>query len=67
MSSVYLVLKVEQTSQEECMFVLVHLAHDKGWRLVGDAITIYTNPFSAQQEHNSIILPADNIIKTNLV
>ena len=49
------------------MFALVHLVYNKGWQLVGDAIVIYINPFSAQQEYNGMISPTDNITKTSLV
>ena len=48
------------------MFAFVHSAQDNGWRLVGDVIVIYINPFLAQQEHDGMILLVDNIIKTSL-
>ena len=67
MSSIYLALEAERTSYEECMFALVHSAYNEGWRLVKEAIAMHTNPFSVQQEYNSIILPANSIIKTSLV
>ena len=64
MSSVYLASEAERTSHKEHMFAFMHLAHNKGWRPVGDMIIIYTNPFSAQQEQESIILPSDRIWET---
>ena len=39
------------------MFDLVHLEQEKGWQPEGSAITIYTNPFFAQQEQGLIISP----------
>ncbi len=65
-SNVYLALDAERISHKERMFAFVYSAHDKSWRLVGDAIVIYTNPFSAQQEYINIISPADSITETSL-
>jgi hypothetical protein len=64
MSSVYSALKVERTSHKKCIFNFVYSAQDNGWRPVGDAIVIYTNPFSEQWEHNNMISLSDKISNT---
>ncbi len=66
MSSAHSASEAERISQEERMFAFVHSAQDDGWRPVGDAIAMYTNPFSAQWEHDSMISPADSITETSL-
>ena len=66
MSSAYSVSKAERTSHKERMFAFVHSAHDKGWRLVGDTIVIYTNPFLEQREQRGIISLINSISETSL-
>ncbi len=42
------------------MFAFIHSAQENGWQLVGNAITIHTNPFSAQREQKDIISLSDS-------
>jgi len=46
------------------MFKEVHSKQEEGWRLDGAAITMQTNPLSAQREYNSITSPSDRITAT---
>ena len=46
------------------MFTYIHSAQKEGWWLVSKAIIIYTSFFSIQQEHNSIVLPNNQIAVT---
>jgi hypothetical protein len=52
--------------QKEYIFNLVHLEQEEGWQLNKATIVIYTNFFSAQQEHISIISPSKRITTTSL-
>ena len=46
------------------MFAHIHLAQKEGWWPVDETIIIYTNFFSTQWEHDSIVLPNNQIIAT---
>ena len=50
MRRVYLVVDTKRILQDDRMFDLVHLVQEEGWRLKGDAIATYTNPFCTQRE-----------------
>ena len=50
--------------QNNCMFACIYLAQEEGWQLVSKTITTHTNFFSAQQEHNSIVSPNNQIVVT---
>ena len=61
MRHVHLVLDTDLTSQDECMFDLVYLVQEEGWRLKGAIIITHTNPFNTQQEQIGIILLSKRI------
>ena len=48
------------------MFTCIHLAQEEGWQPVREVITTHTSFFSAQQEHNGIVSPNNQIIATTL-
>ena len=58
-------LEATHTSQDNCIFNLVHSKQEEGWQLEGAEIAIYTNPSFKQQEHkDGIILLNNNIAAT---
>jgi len=46
------------------MFACIHLAQKEGWWLINKTIATHTSFFFAQQKHNSIISPNNQIIVT---
>ena len=48
------------------IFNFIYSVHKEGWQLDRVAITIYTNPFSVQQEQVGIISLSKRITATNL-
>ena len=64
MSSAYSASKAKRTLHNECIFALIHSAHDGGWQLVGKAIVMYINHFLEQQEQEGIISLNNSIFVT---
>jgi len=62
MQDTHSALETNQMLQDNCMFVQVHSAQEEGWWPVGKTIVTHTNFFSAQQEHNGIISPNNQIV-----
>jgi len=55
---------MEQTLQDNCMFIYIHSVQEEDWWPVGKTITTHTSFFSTQQEHNGIVLPNNQIVVT---
>ena len=62
MQNTHLASEMEWILQNEHMFTYVHSAQEEGWQLVRETIAIHTSFFSTQQEHNSIVLPNNQIV-----